>query len=69
MNKSYILLRMYDQFRTGKKVEIAACCQEYDISISTFRRYIAFLRGYFNEFYGREIVYLPQTAEYVLITD
>ena len=68
MNKSYILLRLYDQFRTGKRVKITECCQEYDISISTFRRYIAFLREYFNEFFGHEIIYMPQTSEYMLNT-
>ena len=66
MNKSYVVLRLYDKFRKGKKIKITECCGEYGISVSTFRRYIAFLRGYFNEFYGQEIVYLPQTMEYVL---
>lgn len=66
MNKSYILLRMYDKFKLGKKVKIGECCGEFNISVSSFRRYIAFLRYYFDEFYGQEIVYLPETSEYVL---
>lgn len=66
MSKSYILLRLYDQFRAGKKVAIDACCQEFNISIPTFRRYIAFLRGYLNEFHGQEITYLPKTGEYAI---
>ena len=69
MTKSYILLRMYDKFMAVKKLKIFECCGEYNISVSTFRRYIAFLRAYFDEFYGYEIVYSPETAEYVLITD
>ncbi len=66
MNKSYIVLRLYDKFKEGKKVKINECCGEYNISVSTFRRYIAFLRGYFNEFYGQEIVYSAVTCEYRL---
>ena len=66
MNKSYILLRLYDKFKKGQEVEIGACCGKYGISISTFRRYIAFLRGYFNEFYGQEIKYISESAKYIL---
>lgn len=66
MNKSYILLRLYDKFREGKKLKIVECCDEYGISVSTFRRYIAFLREYFSEYDGREIIYISESAEYSL---
>lgn len=66
MNKSYTLLRMYDKLRTGKKIKINDCCGEFGISVSTFRRYVAFLRAYFNEYYAQEVVYLPQTEEYAI---
>lgn len=66
MNKSYILLRMYDALSKGRKLRINECCGEYDISVSTFRRYMAFLRNYFAEFYAKDIVYIPETAEYRL---
>ena len=67
MNKSYILLRMYDDLRLGKKVAINECCTEFKISVSTFRRYMAFLRAYFAEVYAQEIVYDSFTAEYKLL--
>lgn len=38
----------------------------FGFSVATFRRYIAFLRGYFNEIYGQEIVYDAETLSYRL---
>ena len=66
MNKSYILLRMYDKLKAGKKIRINECCGEFQISVSTFRRYIAFLRGYFNEYCAKEIIYDANQAVYFL---
>lgn len=66
MNKSYVLLRMYDKLRSEKPLRINEACTEYEISVSTFRRYMAFLRGYFGEIYGQEIVYDAVTAKYFL---
>lgn len=66
MNKSYVLLLMYDWLRKGKSVRITECCQEFEISVSTFRRYIAFLRTYFMQEYGKEIVYDPKEEKYLL---
>ena len=66
MNKSYVLLRMYDALRSGAGIKLTDCCGKYEISGATFRRYIAFLRGYFDEICGREIVYDAQEAVYRL---
>lgn len=66
MNKSYILLQMYDALRLGSGIKINDCCNDYSISIATFRRYISFLRAYFSEMYGKEIVYDPPLAMYRL---
>ncbi len=63
-NKSYFLLLMYDALRAGDGLRISDCCGRYEISVATFRRYIAFLRGYCNEILGREIVYDPSAAVY-----
>ena len=63
-NKSYILLLLYDELRAGKGIRIAECCGRFGFSVATFRRYIAFLRGYCNEVLGREIVYDPSAAVY-----
>ena len=66
MNKSYVLLRLYDEFLSGKNIKIYDCCREYGISVSTFRRYMCFLRGYFSEIYGGEIVYDSKILSYYL---
>lgn len=66
MGKCYVLLCMYDTLRGGDPLKIADCCGAYEISVATFRRYIAFLRGYFNEVYGMEIKYDAESSEYRL---
>ena len=66
MKKNYILLQMYDALRSGMGLNINDCCNRYAISVATFRRYIAFLRSYFLENYGREIIYDAQNLQYCL---
>lgn len=66
MNKSYVLLRMYDELRGGMGIRLNEWCAEYNLSVSTFRRYIAFLRGYFVGVTGAEIVYDSVNEMYVL---
>lgn len=66
MSKSYILLQMYDDLRSGTGIRIAECCGKYEISVATFRRYISFLRGYFNEMYGCELIYDADSSLYRL---
>ncbi len=66
MKKNYILLQMYDALRSGVGLNINDCCNRYAISVATFRRYIAFLRSYFFENYGREIIYDAQNLLYCL---
>lgn len=66
MNKSYVLLRMYDELREGAGIRLTGWCAEYKLSVATFRRYIAFLRGYFIGTTGEEIVYDSVSGLYVL---
>lgn len=66
MNKSYVLLRMYDELREGAGIRLTGWCAEYKLSVATFRRYIAFLRGYFVGVTGAEIVYDSVNEMYVL---
>ena len=66
MSKSYIVLRMYDILREGRAIRISDCCNGFKISIATFRRYMAFLRAYFAEVYGKEIIYDPADCFYRL---
>ncbi len=65
-SKSYILLQLYDRLRTGGVIRITECCGAFEISVATFRRYIAFLRGYFSEMCGKELVYEPNMTAYCL---
>lgn len=66
MNKSYILLGMYEDLITGQAIKIGEFCAEHGISVSTFRRYIACLRCFLADRRGDEIVYLSERSEYVL---
>ena len=66
MNKSYVLLRMYDELRECAGIRLTGWCAEYKLSVATFRRYIAFLRGYFIGTTGEEIVYDSVSGLYVL---
>lgn len=66
MEKSYIILDMYDKLCAGEGLKIDECLSQYGISVPTFRRYIAFLRFYFAQKKGKDIVYKSKTAEYKL---
>ena len=68
MNKSYVLLRMYDKLSDGAGIKLAEWCEEYKLSVATFRRYIALLRTCCKETCGRELVYDPVGAVYRLRT-
>lgn len=57
MNKSYTLLKMYDDLKSGKPIKIGECCASYGISVPTFRRYMSFLRAYFCEIYSLDVIY------------
>ncbi len=66
MNKSYVILQMYDSLRSGQGIAIKDCCNVYRISVATFRRHIAFLRDYVMEASGREIIYDASLSRYRL---
>ena len=57
MVKSYIVLKMYDELRKGRKIDLRAWCDICKISLPTFRRHIAFLRGYLMETHGVDLIY------------
>ena len=66
MLKSYVVLRLYDAFMKGEPVEIETCCTAYNISVPTFRRYIALLRDYFIEEYNYDLLYSKSKNYYYL---
>lgn len=65
-SKSYVVLQLYDVLRKGGFLRISECCGEYAISVATFRRYVAFLRGYFSEKMGRDLIYDAARQVYCL---
>ena len=65
-NKSYILLLLYDELRAGKGIRIAECCGRFGFSVATFRRHVAFLRAYFMEQFGQNVVYDSSEKRYRL---
>lgn len=66
MVKSYIVLKMYDELRKGRKIDLRAWCDVYKISLPTFRRHIAFLRGYLMETHGVDLIYDRSISGYRL---
>ena len=57
MEKTYVILKMYDSLMAGEEIKLVDTMANYGISIATFRRYVSFLRYYFLSVYGRELVY------------
>ncbi|MBQ9480863.1 MAG: hypothetical protein IJU84_01715 [Clostridia bacterium] len=49
MNKSYIILCLYDRLLNGECIGLKSVREEFDLSVPTFRRHIAFLRDYLLE--------------------
>ena len=66
MNKSYALLYLCEQLKEGKAIDMQTCMLVYDISVPTFRRYMADLRAFFTEKYGLEIKYISAKKGYFL---
>lgn len=64
MNKSYVLLCMCEKLKNHKSLVIEETCQEYGISVPTFRRYIAMLRDFFWDTFQTEIVYDVKNKKY-----
>ena len=66
-SKTYVVLRMYDEFRTGGRTSVAKCRSAYGLSAPTVHRYLALLRAYFMENYGKDIVYDAAKGTYRLL--
>lgn len=64
--KSYVLFQLYDKLNCGEVLRRDEVLREYEISISTFRRYIALLREYYRDCYGKDVVYVSKTETYRL---
>lgn len=67
MEKSIVILNMYDDLLEGKEVNINRFCADYGMSVSTFYRYITVLREYVWEKSKQEIIYNPRKNSYKLV--
>ncbi len=56
LNKSYVLLKMYDLIITDG-ISLSQWCSSYHMSLSTFRRYVSLLRSFLWQEHGKIIVY------------
>lgn len=66
MTKSYVLLCMYEKLKKGENINIDRCCNEFDISVPTFRRYMSALRNFLCENQNKEIVYGVKEKSYFI---
>jgi len=67
MDRTIVILNMYDDLLEDKEVNINRWCADYGISVSTFYRYIAVLREYVWEKLKQEIVYDQKINSYKII--
>lgn len=65
--KSQIVLDMYDELLSGKRITINEIINKYNISLRTFQRYIAEINAFFcNKFSNQKVVYDYLNKEYYL---
>ena len=57
---------MYDSLLAGGSVNLEEAREHYNISVPTFRRYIALLRDFFGEVHSKNLVYDRANNRYVL---
>ncbi len=69
MNKSFAVLYLYEKLKRGERIYISSCCEEYQISIPTFRRYVSTLREFFGEQHAQKIFYDREQKAYYLINN
>ena len=63
MNKSQIVLMIYDRLNKGEQILLVEIMNEFDISLSTFRRYISEINIFLSDTYQNKVVY------YVFLTN
>ena len=57
MNKSQIVLMIYDRLNKGEQILLVEIMNEFDISLSTFRRYISEINIFLSDTYQSKVVY------------
>ena len=67
MQKSVIVLFMYEDLLNGKTVTIKEYCEKFNISSSTFYRYILTIREYLWESKLKEVIYDVKKHGYKIV--
>lgn len=67
VNKTYVVLILYDMLKQKKVVKINYFCQAYGISIPTFRRYLSLIREYLWENYLLTVTYDREKSGYYIV--
>ena len=67
MIKSVVVLFMYEDLLNGELVSIKKYCEKFNISTSTFYRYISAIREYLWESKLKEVVYDAKKHGYKIV--
>ena len=57
MNKTQVILYLYDVLLNGGRIYLEETMVNYDISLSTFRRYISEINIFLYNTYKNQVVY------------
>ena len=57
MKKAKKVLYLYDSLKNGEEIQMLNFCNEYKVSIPTFRRYMSLIRDFLWEKYLEQVVY------------
>ena len=66
MNKTTVILNIYEDLLEGKIINMCECCVVYGISVPTFYRYLNVIRNHAMERHGREILCSQEKSGYFM---
>ena len=66
MTKVKRVLIMYEILKEGKEINLETFCNEYKISVPTFRRYMCLIRDFLWEKNLQEVVYDKNKKAYFI---
>ncbi len=66
MQKTKIVLALYALLKDGEQISLEGFCNEHQISVPTFRRYMSLVREFVWEKHLEEIVYDKDKKVYVI---
>ena len=67
MDKSSVVLNLYDRLMKNKRLNAVEVCEEYEISIATFYRYVSILRTHVQTKCIGEMIYDPVKKSYEIL--